>query len=60
MSLAMGVTALAAPATGDLVPEPSDASWMVYADGTGVRTAADRFGADASSVRGFVDAYDKT
>jgi hypothetical protein len=56
----MGVTALAAPATGDLVPEPSDAAWMVYADGTGVRSAADLFGADASSVRGFVDAYEKT
>jgi hypothetical protein len=58
--VATSVDAPAAPATGDLVPDPSDAAWMVYADGTGARSAADLFGANASSVKGFVDAYDKT
>jgi hypothetical protein len=58
--VAISVSALAAPATGDLVPEPSDLSWTVDSEGTGAVTAADLYGSHASSVKGFVDAYEKT
>jgi hypothetical protein len=58
--VAFSVGAQAAPATGDLIPDPSDTSWKVYEKGTGVVSVADLYGAHASSVKGFVDAYQKT
>ncbi len=56
----MSVGALAATSTSDLIPGPPSESWKVYAEGTGARTAADLYGANASQVKGFVDSYEKT
>jgi hypothetical protein len=52
------VTVRAGIATADLIPGPPDASWQVYAPGTGPKTVADLF--TSGSAQGFVDAYQKT
>jgi hypothetical protein len=46
--------------TADLIPGPPDASWHVYADGTGPKTKDEIYGSKANTVSGFVDAYDKS
>ena len=46
--------------TSDLIPGPPDGSWQVYAEGTGAKTKDDIYGSKASTVSGFVDAYDKS
>lgn len=58
--VAFSVSVRAAPATGDLIPDPSDTSWKVYEKGTGPASVADLYGARAPSVKGFVDAYRKS
>ena len=52
--------ALAASATSALIPDPSSSSWQLDEDGTGALTAQDIYGAQAGSVKGFVDAYEKS
>ena len=59
-AVAMSVGALAATSTSDLIPGPPDGSWSVNVKGTRAMTAADLYGASASSVKGFVDSYEKT
>jgi hypothetical protein len=57
---AMSVGALAETSTSDRIPGPPAGSWQVYADDTRAMTAGDLYGAQASAVKGFVDAYQKT
>ena len=59
--LAAQVASVSADAlTSDLIPGPPDGSWQVYAEGTGAKTKDDIYGSKASTVSGFVDAYDKS
>jgi hypothetical protein len=44
-------------ATQDLVAPPPSSAWRVIPDDTGPRTASDLYGSQASSVKGFSDAY---
>jgi tetrahydromethanopterin S-methyltransferase subunit G len=46
--------------TQDLTAGPPSGAWQVYEQGTGPRTAADLWGAKASTVKGFVDAYERS
>ncbi|TMD21431.1 MAG: hypothetical protein E6I98_02085 [Chloroflexi bacterium] len=46
--------------TADLIPAPPDGSWQVFAQGTGPKTKDELYGSKASTVSGFVDAYDKS
>ncbi len=50
----------AADLTADLIPAPPDGSWQVFAEGTGPKTKDELYGSKASTVSGFVDAYDKS
>jgi len=59
--LAAQVVSVSADAlTSDLIPGPPDGSWQVYVEGTGAKTKDDIYGSKASTVSGFVDAYDKS
>src|SRR5438552_19188070 len=59
--LAAQVASVSADAlTSDLIPGPPDGSWQVYAKGTGAKTKDDIFGSRASTVSGFLDAYEMT
>jgi len=59
--LAAQVASVSADAlTSDLIPGPPDGSWQVYVEGTGAKTKDDIYGSKASTVSGFVDAYDKS
>jgi hypothetical protein len=48
-----------AASTKDLTAGPPPGPWIVYDQGTGTRTAAEIWGKQASSVKGFADGYQK-
>ena len=61
LAAAQIIPASADTVTADLIPgPPSDGSWEVFPDGTGPKTKDDLYGDKASTVSGFVDAYDRT
>jgi len=45
--------------TAGLIPNPSSSSWQLDQDSSGPLTASDIYGAQAGSVKGFLDAYEK-
>jgi hypothetical protein len=56
---AAAATPTPTPATRDLTAGPPAGPWQVYDQGTGTRTAAEIWGSQASSVKGFADGYQK-
>lgn len=47
------------PSTQDVTAGPPPGPWKVYDQGTGTRTAAEIWGAQASTVKGFADGYQR-